>query len=60
MMEKIRGDAKLIDSQKNQNPSEINLRDARAKMLGNLQNDEIDACKGCNLIYEKDTKIKTT
>ena len=29
-------------------------------MLGNLQNDEIDACKGCNLIYEKDTKIKTT
>ena len=31
MMEKIRGDAKLIDLTKNQNPSEINLRDARAK-----------------------------
>ena len=53
---KIRGDAKLVDINSENNIKDINLKQKREQMIANLQNDKIDSCLGCPHIYESEKK----
>jgi len=57
---KMRGDAKLIDIQENTTPTATEIKNAREKLLNEIQNDQNEHCKGCPKIKKVKEKPLVT
>ena len=57
---KMRGDAPLINLNKNSSPTAKQILNARINLYNKIQNDESEACKGCRYIEEVDNPPQIT